>query len=49
VFEQLFAVASSKSEIIINWIVDAVKLTADLFGLFEDERVETELIAPESG
>jgi hypothetical protein len=48
-FEQLFAVVSFESEIVVDRIVDAVKLTADLFGLFEYKRVETKLIAPKSG
>src|SRR5215204_6407627 len=47
--EQFLAVASFKSEIVIDRIVDAVKLPADLFGLLEHKRVESQLVAPESG
>ena len=30
-------------------VISVDQLSADLFGLFEHERVETQLIAPESG
>src|SRR6185503_9320518 len=46
--EQFFAVTSFQAEVISDWVVNTVKLSADLFGLFEHERVQAQLIAPES-
>src|SRR5690349_15498694 len=49
VFEQFAAIASFQAEIVVDGVVDAMKLAADRVRLFEHERVQPQLVTPKRG
>ena len=38
---EFVAIASFNAQLVVDWIIDAMQLAADLFGLLQHNRVET--------